>query len=462
MRNRFLINALICFCFMTACIFSVKAAENVEVEMPKFDISFNGVKVEADDARYPIIVYKDVTYIPVEDKHTVGQYNYMSALGFVCGEGRSNTKYRKLFVRDLWLEKNIPDVVAFEKNDGAYDGDMTAQVVECSGIIVNRFGNVREVSVKEYPILSFRGKEYLPMTYDVACTGLGLSMKFSSEKGLELSRTNIPQRIVSVPSFDVTLNGVKYRNEVAKYPFLQYNNIVFMPLTENIADFMGIKFRHYDARANFYECVVVGNKHERGETADFGYIKEGESFSFGILEPFDGELYINGFATRWHNFGMEYSPMMVGDVCYLPLTWQIAHDHLGWEYSFDMKNGLVLDSRNTFKPEFDIDTLPTVVGYSREYYVVSGDHYVGYSAYSHKGSPRGSNKLIFGKRGDTEKVVDISEMIEKYDIAYLHPQTGAVPQPRIEGGSFVAYWNGYRFVFNLDTGVLSAVTQSEF
>ena len=122
---------------MTACIFSVKAAENVEVEMPKFDISFNGVKVDADDASYPIIVYKDVTYIPVEDKHTVGQYNYMSALGFVCGEGRSNTKYRKLFVRDLWFEKNIPDVIAFEKNDGAYDGDMTAQVVEYSGLIVN-------------------------------------------------------------------------------------------------------------------------------------------------------------------------------------------------------------------------------------------------------------------------------------------------------------------------------------
>ena len=45
--------------------------------------------------------------------------------------------------------------------------------------------------------------------------------------------------------------------------------------------------------------------------------------------------------------------MMPGEVYYIPLTWQIAHVHFGWEYSFDAKSGLVIECGNTAKPEAD-------------------------------------------------------------------------------------------------------------
>ncbi len=314
----------------------------VEVCLPPFTVSFNGVEIDTSDAEYPIIVYNDITYLPVEDKHTT-EYNYMSHLGFVCGEDRSYSFYRKLFVRNLLFEKSIPQTIEFSKLENAGERELIAQVSENSNIIINRFGNVREVVTKEYPILIFNRREYLPMTYDIACGGLGLSMSFSADKGLEISRAHIPQPIVSVPSFDVTLNGVKYRNEIAKYPFLVYNEITYMPLADGICDFMGIEFEHNEATAEYAENVIASKKNERNEQADFDYVKDGDSFSFSLCEPYDGELYINGYGTRWHTFGMEYSPLVMGDVYYLPLTWQIAHDYLGWEYSFDMRNGLVLD-----------------------------------------------------------------------------------------------------------------------
>ena len=115
-----------------------------------------------------------------------------------------------------------------------------------------------------------------------------------------------------------------------------------MPLTKGIADFMGISFTHTEETANYSRSLDVSIAEKTTDTPDFGYISEGDSFSLSVNETFDGELYINGKGTKWHTYAMEYPPFSVGDVWYLPLTWQIAHDYLGWEYTFDAKSGLSL------------------------------------------------------------------------------------------------------------------------
>lgn len=350
-----IIFALTVYSILFTAFFTVKAVnagDTVTVNQPVFDIAINGEKIATRDAKYPPIVYNDVTYLPISDKHSGNTYNYMNCLGIICGEDRSYSKYGKLFIRNMWFERDIPQNVVFEKTD-SITSDMTAVVTEHSNVIVNRFGNIREIVLRDYPMLEIKGVKYLPMTYDIACSGLGLSMSFSSEKGLEIQKPGIPPRIVSVPQFEVVLSGVKYRNEIAKYPFFSYNNIVYMPLTEGICDFMGIKFRHLTADTDNYERLIVGNKTERNDNADFDYIKEGDVLSMALAEPFDGELYVNSWSTRWHTYGMEYPPMMLGEVYYIPLTWQIAHDHFGWEYFFSAKSGLVIDCGNTAKPEAD-------------------------------------------------------------------------------------------------------------
>ena len=457
------VNAVLCTVLISMMTFATKAVssgDTVKVELPEFDISLNGEVVDTSNARYPFVVYNDITYIPASDKHTT-DYNYLQYLGVDCGEQRSYSVYKKLFVRNMFFERDFPKTVEFTLNSGERS-EIYATVSENRNIITNKFGDVKEYITDEYPILTIDGACYIPMTYKLAHEYLGLGYSFSTDTGLSLSRAEIPDRIVSVPTFDITLNGVKYQNERAKYPFLFHNDITYMPLTKEIADFMGLDFVHKDATATYFESLAVANKHARSDVPEFEYIKEGDVFSFALLEPFDGELYINGESTKWHTFGMEYPPLRMGDVYYLPLTWQIAALHFDWEYGFDVQNGLVLDSRNAFRPEFSLDFFrPLNSGCTPWHYCMNGDYYVVYSKYTYD-IFFGSKILTVGKRGMQERTIDISDLVKQYNIEMLHPDIGAVPQPYIEANKFIAYWSGHKFVFDLDTCTLTGVFEEDF
>ena len=462
-KVKFIFNMLLCAFLLYAMTFTASAlspGDKVNAELPRFDITFNGEKIDTTTARYPVVVYNDITYIPVSDKHTTG-FNYLQYLGVDCGEKRSYHAYHKLFLRNMFFERDFPDKVEFTPFSGERNV-ITATVSENRNIITNKFGDVKEYVTDEYPMLTIDNVDYIPMTYKLAHEYLGLWYSFSTDTGLSLSRANIPERIVSVPSFDVTLNGVKYQNDKAKYPFLYYNGITYMPLTKGICDFMGLNFVHKDAAGTYFEALAVSNKHARSDVPEFDYIKEGDVFSFALYEPFDGELYINGESTKWHTFGMEYPPLRLENVYYLPLTWQIAALHFDWEYSFDIQNGLVLDSRNAFRPEFSLDFFkPVYAGYSPMHYCMNGDYYVVYSKYTYDIFFE-SKILKVGKRGIEERTIDISDLVKKYNIEMLHINTGAVPKPRIEGNEFIAYWAGIKFVFNLDTCTLTGVFEEDF
>lgn len=462
MKKYFYLFAFLFFTLtLTVSANALSQGDKVNAELPRFDITFNGEKIDTTTARYPVVVYNDITYIPVSDKHTTG-FNYLQYLGVDCGEQKSYFVYKKLFVRNMFFERDFPDKVEITPLSGERSV-ITATVSQNRNIIVNKFGNVKEYITDEYPILTIDGVDYIPMTYKLAHEYLGLGYAFSSEKGLSLSRANIPERIVSVPNFDITLNGVKYQNDKAKYPFLYYNGITYMPLTKGICDFMGLNFVHKDAAGTYFEALAVSNKHARSDVPEFDYIKEGDVFSFALYEPFDGELYINGESTKWHTFGMEYPPLRLGNVYYLPLTWQIAALHFDWEYSFDIRNGFVLDSRNSFRPEFSLDfSESSYLGYTPQHYCMNGDYYVVYAEYTDNDIFSGSNILTVGKRGVEERTIDISDLVKKYNIERLHPDTGAIPRPYIEGNTFVAFRSGYKFVFDLDRCELAEISEAGY
>ncbi len=39
--------------------------ENVTGRVPTFDVTFNGIKVESSFRQFPLLVYKDITYVPM-------------------------------------------------------------------------------------------------------------------------------------------------------------------------------------------------------------------------------------------------------------------------------------------------------------------------------------------------------------------------------------------------------------
>lgn len=56
-----------------------------------------------------------------------------------------------------------------------------------------------------------------------------------------------------------------------------------------------------------------------------------------------GQIIVNG--KYIDNTTEQYPLLQFRDVTYFPLTWRFAVDEFGWDYKFDMTNGLVINSK---------------------------------------------------------------------------------------------------------------------
>lgn len=46
---------------------------------------------------------------------------------------------------------------------------------------------------------------------------------------------------VSLPQYQITVNGQTINNNASEYPFLEYKNILYFPLTYNMCEFVGLE-----------------------------------------------------------------------------------------------------------------------------------------------------------------------------------------------------------------------------
>ncbi len=172
------------------------------------------------------------------------------------------------------------------------------------------------------------------------------------------------------PSFDVTLNGVKYDSTNAKHPLFVYKDITYLPLTDEICGFMGLKtlqISNAQSRASSkINAFFVGNSDIK--TSEMPQIcGDVNSLSFkvqtyrstpnakGAQRDKDGNLllYYTLVQNYEHNGDEAYPFLFYRETFYLPLTWDFAYEKLGWEYEFDLSAGLVIDSRKALRPELN-------------------------------------------------------------------------------------------------------------
>ena len=51
---------------LAVCLpFTAQAAQAVDVALPAFDVTLNGIKADSVQSQYPFLVYKDITYVPM-------------------------------------------------------------------------------------------------------------------------------------------------------------------------------------------------------------------------------------------------------------------------------------------------------------------------------------------------------------------------------------------------------------
>ena len=140
-----------------------------------------------------------------------------------------------------------------------------------------------------------------------------------------------------LPAFEVTINGQKIDNSYRQYPFLQYRNIVYFPMTYYDARFLGVETLWDD-----YNYKMTVNK-AYGSGVYNSYDWENKNDEAYTIERCYHSLSINGKDVVAVND--PYPPIKFRDVIYFPLTWRYAHDEFGWEYHFDNETGLSINSK---------------------------------------------------------------------------------------------------------------------
>lgn len=144
---------------------------------------------------------------------------------------------------------------------------------------------------------------------------------------------------VTLPTFPVTLNGLKLDNSTSQFPLLVYRDVTYFPMTFYDCGLLGIetqwdqkkglsidKHRNHMEDYNRYQAAAPNEKTQIAELPDF-------------------PIQVNG--KEVDNKREPYPIFVFREVTYFPLTWQYAVKQFGWDYHFDAKKGLTINSDAT-------------------------------------------------------------------------------------------------------------------
>ncbi len=146
------------------------------------------------------------------------------------------------------------------------------------------------------------------------------------------------KEVASIPSCSVTLSGQSVDNSYRQFPLLQYKDIVYFPMTYYDCRFLGVATR-WNADTNTLE---ISKENISGAYRNYNWEwKNGKKNEISIC---DFNIIVNG--KEIDNKNEEYPLILFRDVTYFPLTWRFAVDEFGWEYSYDNKNGLIINADN--------------------------------------------------------------------------------------------------------------------
>jgi len=170
-------------------------AADVDVQLPKFDVTINGEVIDNSNRQYPLLVYKDITYVPMTyyDCRYLGLTTDWDSENSMLSIEKSNITcaYRDY----LWQQKNA--------------NQYRASVCNFSITVNNQ--EIRN-DQEEYPLLTFRDVTYFPLTWRFAVDEFGWEYSFDAEKGLVISSDNAHPYIVDLPYCNgmVATDGVYY------------------------------------------------------------------------------------------------------------------------------------------------------------------------------------------------------------------------------------------------------------
>lgn len=270
---------------------------------------------------------------------------------------------------------------------------------------------------------------------------------------------------VTLPDFQVTINGQLMDNTYNQYPLLVYKGITYFPMAYEYARFMGLKAHYYEKRGNIAKPVLFVGVSDNPTTELKVYkteTKNRKSYT-AVIAEYDLALNTVQYSHFLNNKTEPYPILNFRDISYFPLTWRFTADEFGWNYTFDTENGLFIDSSDPFRPiirdSLIANSLPTA--HSPRYFY-SDNYYVGYNATSLDNDRHW--EFIVRKRGGEEKIFNLKEQLEPADY-YFGSNVFGEEISSIEGNIFTIYYHhnltdpGGFISLDLDTGLVLSQTK---
>ena len=145
------------------------ASENINVKIPTFATSINDIAFNNENEKYPLIVYKDITYFPMT-------WNMCRSIGLVSGWDNQKGLYISSYISDGEYESY--------KGNTYKNKNYSATIVNYP-ITIN--GKKIDNSKEEYPLINFRDITYFPLTWRFANDEFGWKITWDNSNGLEVN-----------------------------------------------------------------------------------------------------------------------------------------------------------------------------------------------------------------------------------------------------------------------------------
>ena len=143
---------------------------------------------------------------------------------------------------------------------------------------------------------------------------------------------------VTLPTFPVALNGVIFDQSQLEYPLLVYKNITYVAMTYHDARLLGLETQWTQENGFSIDKMDMIPEQLEAQQQYVPYISDNINASTGTAVRPTFAITVNGKAID--NNKEEYPLLVFRDVTYFPLTWRFAVDEFGWDYTFDIENGL--------------------------------------------------------------------------------------------------------------------------
>lgn len=190
----------------------------INVTLPSFNITLNGLEINNKESKYPLIVYKDITYFPMT-------YNACRFLGIETFWKESS---KELNIETTGITAAYKPYTNSTKNSNKYKA-----IIPNFSIIIN--GNTVDNSKEKYPLLSFRDITYFPMTWKYSVDEFGWQYNFNSN-GLSINSDNIKLKQINLPK-----DRDKKDNVIANDKFIYYEDVNGRIMQINLYDTTKIK-----------------------------------------------------------------------------------------------------------------------------------------------------------------------------------------------------------------------------